>query len=573
MKPIIIDMKEMSDSTEVYDRTPHFLLPCSIYGILCMVVIAIVWMAFCKIDIVVKSTGMVVVDGEVSTITNQMAGVIVECKVEDGQSVNKGDVLYVIGTEDEELQLASYEKRYAENEQRIDMLEAYHAWLAKGDTGIETLWSNAYYSEIVSRKMLVQLSKEQIETSYEQEMSVYDSKLQASQEFEKYYNDSITNSEKLVQAMEGFVNPFSAEETYYYDKFEDYLIQYQNICKQYDIKMNVYVTERQNAEESIKEKQTSIAEIKQTIVELQAKIEEFATESVAAINDGGVLEEALSEVQLLLAQKEQAVKTLEDEVAEQQKIVDSCNGNIADYQSQKSIATDAYKKETIASIEASILSYKQNLLTYSGASAEYKEGKESLESTGIQSEVDNIIYTETNAVLTELSSCYEQRTSLEQAMQQCRQQLELATVKATGTGVVNLCKELVTGDYLNAGAEVMTIIPVNGGSTYCVDSYVENGDIAKIKEGMPVTYEIAAFPSREYGTLTGNVEFISADLKVGDNNGSAYYVVETCIDKEEHYNSAGDKVELKVGMVCETRIVVEQKSVLLFLLGKLKLVD
>lgn len=144
----------------------------------------------------------------------------------------------------------------------------------------------------------------------------------------------------------------------------------------------------------------------------------------------------MSEVQLLLAQKEQAVKTLEDEVAEQQKIVDSCNGNIADYQSQKSIATDAYKKETIASIEASILSYKQNLLTYSGASAEYKEGKESLESTGIQSEVDNIIYTETNAVLTELSSCYEQRTSLEQAMQQCRQQLELATVKATGTGVV-----------------------------------------------------------------------------------------------------------------------------------------
>lgn len=46
-----------------------------------------------------------------------------------------------------------------------------------------------------------------------------------------------------------------------------------------------------------------------------------------------------------------------------------------------------------------------------------------------------------------------------------------------------------------------------------------------------------------------------------------------CIDEEEHYNSAGDKVELKVGMVCETRIVVEQKSVLLFLLGKLKLVD
>ena len=355
MRPIIIDMKEMSDSTEVYDRTPHFLLPCFIYGILGMVLIAIVWMAFCKMDIVVKGTGTVMVDGEVSTITNQMAGVIVECMVEDGQAVNKGDVLYVIGAENEELQLASYESRYAENEQRIEMLEAYHAWLAEGDAGIETLWNNTYYSEILSRKMLVQLSTEQIETSYEQEMSAYDSKLQASQNMEEYYEDAITNSEKLVQAMEGFVNPFSAEDAYYYDKFEDYLIQYQNICKQYDIKINAYVTERQNAEEIIKERQTAIAELKQDIVELQAKLATLSGEGVVeAIGEDNAVEGQMTEVymseeevaegQLLVTQKEQEIKTLEEEISAQQKVVDSCNGNIADYQSQKTIATDAYKK-------------------------------------------------------------------------------------------------------------------------------------------------------------------------------------------------------------------------------------
>lgn len=127
--------------------------------------------------------------------------------------------------------------------------------------------------------------------------------------------------------------------------------------------------------------------------------------------------------------------------------------------------------------------------------------------------------------------------------------------------------DLLEGNYVAAGTEVLSIIPDADSGEFIVRSYIENKDIAKIHEGMKVTYEIAAYPTREYGTLEGEVTFVSADLKV-NNSGSAYYVVETSVDTTELCNSMGEELLLKIGMLCETKIVVEDKSVLTVLMEK-----
>ena len=85
---------------------------------------------------------------------------------------------------------------------------------------------------------------------------------------------------------------------------------------------------------------------------------------------------------------------------------------------------------------------------------------------------------------------------------------------------------------------------------------------------MAVTYEIAAYPAREYGTMGGEVTFVSADLKVNDS-GSAYYEVESQVDAQMLRNSLGEEGALKVGMLCETKIIVEEKRVLSVLIEKL----
>ena len=203
---------------------------------------------------------------------------------------------------------------------------------------------------------------------------------------------------------------------------------------------------------------------------------------------------------------------------------------------------------------------KENLeLSYSKEMFLEEDRKLQLESLAVQ---------EMYSVTEELEACRQTRNQLEQQIEMLRKNVEDATVKATVSGTVNLVSELVTGDYLSAGAKVLTIIPQGEADTFIVKSYVENRDIAKIQEGMEVTYEIAAYPSREYGTMTGKVTFVSADVKVNDS-GNAYYLVETSVAPEELRNRNGEEAELKAGMLCETKVVIESKSVLSILLEKM----
>lgn len=58
MKPIIIDMNEMSDSKEVYDSRPNRAMPMFLYTCLALLAVAIVWMCVGTMEITVKANGM-----------------------------------------------------------------------------------------------------------------------------------------------------------------------------------------------------------------------------------------------------------------------------------------------------------------------------------------------------------------------------------------------------------------------------------------------------------------------------------------------------------------------------------
>lgn len=92
-------------------------------------------------------------------------------------------------------------------------------------------------------------------------------------------------------------------------------------------------------------------------------------------------------------------------------------------------------------------------------------------------------------------------------------------------------------------------------------------------EEVHIDHEIAAYPSGEYGTMEGVVQFVSADLKAQSETGSAYYEVETTIDDTVLMNEEGEEVQLKTGMLCEVKIIVEQKSALRYMLEKINLMD
>ena len=149
-------------------------------------------------------------------------------------------------------------------------------------------------------------------------------------------------------------------------------------------------------------------------------------------------------------------------------------------------------------------------------------------------------------------------------------QIDHATVGAAIDGTVNSKVLLVRGDVLLSGTEVMTIIP-DTYSDYKVNIYVANQNIGKLKNGMKVKLSLDAFPSSEYGYLTGTITSISNDIKVDSKNANGYYLIEAKIENEKLFDKNGQELELKSGMTGQVNIIVQEKSIFQYIMEKLNL--
>lgn len=556
MRPIIIDMKDMSDSREVYESRPNPVLPGFIWLLLAMIAAAFVWMAFFKIDIVVKAVGTVSAAEEVATVTNQVPGTITARMIEDGQNVEKGDVLYTVSHEELDLQLSALEEQLEDYLDKEEMLRAYMNWLEEGEEFPMALMDNLYYSEIASRKLLVELGEQSMQQAYVGELSAYETQLDANNTMIDYCNDAIHKSRQLIEAIKSRSNTFGIEDAYYWNYMENYLAQYQDIIVQYDVSINKLQRESNTAKQTMEELEAE----KQ---ELQNSIQDTEINTVSVSGSDAVLTLAVQE-----QQTQQQIQNLEAQITAQRAVKEAADNSISEYNTQKNSALNAYEKENIAAIENSILGYEQNLAAYEGTQMEYASRQATLLDQGTEVELENLITQEKHSVAAELEACRQSQLQISQQIQSLNQSIENTTVRASIGGTVNFAVDLVEGDYIGAGTQVLSIIPESETGEFIVKCYVENKDIAKIHEGMEVTYEIAAYPSREYGTMRGDVMFVSADLKV-NNSGSAYYMVETSVDAGQLYNQQGEEGSLRVGMLCETKIVIEKKSVLEILVEKL----
>lgn len=710
MRPIILDINEMSDSSEIYESRPHPFFTIFIYMILTMVIIAGVWAACFKLDIVVKGTGMITAREATSVITNTYAGAITKCNIVDGQKVEKGDILYEIEAKDLDLQLDHYQGQQQETVNRIEMLEGYMTWLSDSDTDMSSYFSNPYYEEYAARQKIIMLQKELTQSNFDSQKSAYDAKLASGSSMLQYYEDEINKLNQLSIGIRTRVNSFEAKDSYYYAKLNNYITQYNNTVAQYDATLKTLQRELDDAkkalddakndinsaEDTIRKAEQEINAAKDRIAKAQQLSAKTVTVSMPIALAGGryvsvkflanqesmqqtvqveqevnvpELEEAAEEPQIVEPQelKEteessqehvvpateiQSEQTISEELLEVEDIVETESEtasteqetNSDTYQEQEEkqevvesstetkteesiqvvdtsadealierlrvqIATAESKKataetkketqegviqakqdaittttlqkktalsnletETIAGIEASILSYQQNMLATHGTQVETQSAQNNMLEQGIGNSTENAIQTEIQTVSVELSNLKLKQKEIESKIAELNNGVENTVVKAPMSGVINLNQELVEGNYLASGTQVMTVIP-DEEDGFLVKSYIDNQDIAKIQNHMEVKYEVAAYPSSEYGTMTGEVEFVSADLKANREDGSAYYVVETSIDSMNLYNETGDKLDLKVGMYCETKIIVEQKSILKILLQKINLLD
>lgn len=130
--------------------------------------------------------------------------------------------------------------------------------------------------------------------------------------------------------------------------------------------------------------------------------------------------------------------------------------------------------------------------------------------------------------------------------------------------------DLTEGDILTPGMPVANIIPKDE-SRFKVQIYVSNSDIGNIKAGDAVRYNIAAFPSSQYGVVNGVVTKVGSDVMLKDGQFSGFFLVEADIEKSTLIDKDGNTGNISIGMQTEVKIVTQKKSIIRYLLEKLDL--
>jgi HlyD family secretion protein len=123
-----------------------------------------------------------------------------------------------------------------------------------------------------------------------------------------------------------------------------------------------------------------------------------------------------------------------------------------------------------------------------------------------------------------------------------------------------------SGAVIRAGQQVAAIAPSR--ARLIVDVQVPNARIGFVEKGLPVKIKLDAFPFQDYGSLSGTVIDVSADVRSKDQQGSFYRVL--IAPEHGRLTARGKKLQLRPGLSLTAEIVTERKTVLDLLLAPVR---
>ena len=142
-------------------------------------------------------------------------------------------------------------------------------------------------------------------------------------------------------------------------------------------------------------------------------------------------------------------------------------------------------------------------------------------------------------------------------------------IRAKRNGYFYASDKLEVGEIMSADSLIGRIYPEQK-KTFQVQGVILNADIGKVHEGQEVRFEIGAYPSTEYETLTGHVCEIDKEARVEQNSGATYFQIWMDLDETTLTSKSGETASLVNGLFCQAKIVTERKSVLQYVLESMQ---
>lgn len=169
----------------------------------------------------------------------------------------------------------------------------------------------------------------------------------------------------------------------------------------------------------------------------------------------------------------------------------------------------------------------------------------------------------------ELVKAEEELAGVQQILAQRKEQLVWTEIFSPMDGVVRNVRLTTLGGVARPGEEIMQVVPVDDQLIFEVK--VRPTDIAFIKPGLPAVVKLDAYDYTLYGTLQGEVTYISADTLIEDARGpggleQTYYRVQVkTAARELKAQANGGALVIQPGMTATVEIKTGKKSVLRYL--------
>jgi len=167
--------------------------------------------------------------------------------------------------------------------------------------------------------------------------------------------------------------------------------------------------------------------------------------------------------------------------------------------------------------------------------------------------------------LKELVKAEEDLDGVLHVMAQREEQLSFTEIHSPMDGFIRNIKLTTIGGVAKSGDEIMQIVPA--GDDLILEAKVKPSDIAFIKPGLPAIVKLDAYDYSIYGSLDGEVIYISADTldEEKSNSDESYYRVQIKTKTNNLINKNNDEIYIQPGMTAVIEIITGRKTVLDYL--------
>ncbi len=166
---------------------------------------------------------------------------------------------------------------------------------------------------------------------------------------------------------------------------------------------------------------------------------------------------------------------------------------------------------------------------------------------------------------TEMTKAQEDLNTQQEMLRDRSQLLDHTELRAPTNGIVNNIRTTTLGAVLRPGDTVLEISPTDG--DLIAEAKVSPSDIAFVEVGQVAFVKLDAYDSSIFGSLTGQVSYISPDSLTEETRQgpTSHYRVHVLVKESEFKGKKGQEIQMRPGLTATVEIKARERTVLSYL--------